>query len=121
MSKQFVVHTQVIENYGAHAENGKHEDGNAYWKFKGGDTYVVENAERVQDAVAAVMAYVSNDISWKEFPVKWESYASWWHELITHNDQASTQRELDRVITIDVDNPAGEQYMNCTDPWEWDF
>ena len=43
----FVVHTQHLENYGAHAENGKHADGNAYWKFKGGDTYFVEGTERV--------------------------------------------------------------------------
>ena len=39
---KFVVHTQTLENYGAHSESGKFADGQTYWKFKGGDTYVVD-------------------------------------------------------------------------------
>tara|TARA_R100001126_G_C4824620_1_gene148561 strand:+ start:508 stop:861 length:354 start_codon:yes stop_codon:yes gene_type:complete len=100
----FVVHTQHLENYGAHAENGKHADGNAYWKFKGGDTYFVEGTERVQDAVAAVMAYTqgSNTIAFKEFPVKWEEYTSWWDELMRRNDVDTVERKLEHVIKLDV-------------------
>ena len=52
----FVIHTQAIENYGAHAEDGKFANGNAYWKWKNGKTYIVEGVEREQDAVAFVMA-----------------------------------------------------------------
>ena len=48
----YKVHTQTLENYGAHCESGKFEDGNAYWKFKGGTTYVVTGVDRLQDAVA---------------------------------------------------------------------
>ena len=121
MNVKFVVQTQHLENYGAHAENGKWEDGNAYWKFKGGDTYIVEGTERVQDAVAAVMAYVHQNVAWKEFPVKWEGYTSWWDELTSRNDADTVKRELHRAVTIDVNNPAGEQYMNGSDPWVWEF
>ena len=121
MNVKYVVHTQAMENYGAHAENGKWQDGNAYWKFKGGDTYIVEGTERVQDAVAAVMAYVHQNVAWKEFPVKWEDYTSWWDELTSRNDETLVKRELHRAVTIDVNNPAGEQYMNGSDPWVWAF
>ena len=122
MNVKFVVQTQHLENYGAHAENGKWEDGNAYWKFKGGDTYIVEGTERVQDAVAAVMAYVHQNVAWKEFPVKWQEYTSWWDEITTWDtDTDIVERELERAITIDVNNPAGEQYMNGSDPWVWAF
>lgn len=65
----FVVITQILENYGAHCEDGKFESGNAYWKFKGGDTYLVEDLDREQDAIAFVAALVmENDIGFKEFP-----------------------------------------------------
>ena len=37
----FVVHTQTLENYGAHSEDGLYSSGNAYWKFKGGKEYVI--------------------------------------------------------------------------------
>ena len=51
---KFVVMTQYLENYGAHCEDGKFANGNAYWKFKGGDDYLVEGLERPQDAMAFV-------------------------------------------------------------------
>ena len=101
---KYVVHTQHLENYGAHAENGKHADGNAYWKFKGGDTYIIKGVERVQDAVAAVMAYTqgSNTIAFKEFPVKWEGYTSWHDELPSRNDATLVERKLENAIKLDV-------------------
>ena len=46
MSK-LVIHTQYKENYGAHDWDGKGECPQ-YWKFKGGDTYVVENLTSTQ-------------------------------------------------------------------------
>ena len=65
----FIVTTQTIENYGAHAESGKFADGHSYWKFKGGDTYLVEDVARAADAMAFVAALViENDIGFKEFP-----------------------------------------------------
>ena len=50
----YAIHTQHLENYGAHAEDGKFSSGNAYWKMKGGVTYIVSGLDRVQDAVAFV-------------------------------------------------------------------
>ena len=42
----FIVTTQGLENYGAHAESGKFADGQNYWKFKSGSTYLVEDLDR---------------------------------------------------------------------------
>ena len=78
----FVVMTQGLENYGAHAESGAFADNNHYWKFKGGTTYIVSDVEREQDAVAFVMAAFSdNGLGWKEFPVEWETEADWLEKL----------------------------------------
>ena len=52
----FVVRTQTLENYGAHCESGRYADGMAYWKMKGGMDYLVQDLDRVQDAVAFVAA-----------------------------------------------------------------
>ena len=60
----FIVTTQTLENYGAHSESGKFSDGQNYWKFKGGDTYLVEDLDREQDAVAFVAALVMDNWSW---------------------------------------------------------
>ena len=56
-----VIHTQVCENYGSHDWNGEGECPQ-YWKFKGGNTYIVHNVsiednmskawwERVESAI----------------------------------------------------------------------
>lgn len=46
---KLVIQTQFRENYGAHDWDGKGECPQ-YWKFKGGDTYVVEvNLQEAQD------------------------------------------------------------------------
>ena len=77
---RFIVFTQVMENYGAHNDLGKHEPGGggAYWKFKGGDVYLVTGLTRMQDAVAYVAAIcMDNELSWKEFPVNWYRYEDW--------------------------------------------
>ena len=46
-----VVHTQIRENYGAHDWDGQGECPQ-YWKFKGGNTYVVHgvSVENAQDS-----------------------------------------------------------------------
>ena len=69
----YKVHTQTLENYGAHCESGKFEDGNAYWKFKGGTTYVVTGVDRMQDAVAFIASIITtNNIHYKEFVSTYE-------------------------------------------------
>ena len=69
----YKVHTQTLENYGAHCESGKFEDGKAYWKFKGGTTYVVTGVDRLQDAVAFIASIITtNNIHYKEFVSTYE-------------------------------------------------
>jgi hypothetical protein len=78
----FVIRTQVLENYGAHCEDGKFSSGNAYWKMKGGMDYLVQDLDRVQDAIAFVAAAFSdNGIGYKEFPVEWMTEAEWIAQL----------------------------------------
>jgi len=98
---KFVVHTQFLENYGAHAESGKFADGMAYWKFKGGDTYVVSGLDRMQDAVAFVAAIsIDNGIGGKEFPKHWTTYDEWMEELA---DDSEDYREYQIKSAIEVD------------------
>ena len=78
----FVIKTQFLENYGAHCEDGKFSSGNAYWKFKGGSEYLVQDLDRVQDAVAFVAALaMENGIGAKEFPIEWMSEEQWIAQL----------------------------------------
>lgn len=44
---KLVIHTQFKENYGAHTWDGEGECPQ-YWKFKGGDTYVVRDISNAQ-------------------------------------------------------------------------
>jgi len=79
---QFVISTQILENYGAHAEDGKFSSGNAYWKMKGGNDFVVSGLDRMQDAVAYVAALcMENNIHFKEFPIEMQSYDEWMVKL----------------------------------------
>ena len=63
-----LVEFQTLENYGAHAEDGKAINGNAHWKFKGGATVLVQNMGTEQNALALAAALkMTNGIGWKEF------------------------------------------------------
>lgn len=74
----FIVTTQTLENYGAHCEDGRFASGNAYWKMKGGNDYLVRGVDRPQDAMAFVMAAFSeNNIGYKEFPVEVQTMSEW--------------------------------------------
>jgi len=78
----FIVTTQTIENYGAHADSGLYADGHSYWKFKGGDTYLVEDLDRAGDAMAFVAAMVmENGIGYKEFPSAVMTVQEWADDL----------------------------------------
>lgn len=77
----FVITTQVLENYGAHCEDGRFASGNAYWKMKGGTDYLVTGLDRIQDAVAFVAAFMENNLGWKEFPTSWKTESEWMNDL----------------------------------------
>lgn len=74
--KTFLIKTQTLENYGAHDKDGRFINGNAYWKLKGGNDYIVTGLDRVQDAVAYVAARGANTVSFKEFPLEWSEVPS---------------------------------------------
>ena len=85
MSKfKTLITTQYLENYGAHSENGKFEDGNAYWKFKGGEQYVIStNSHKEANAVAFMSAYLqkeNNNCRGKELITSWEMLPTHWVE-----------------------------------------
>jgi len=76
-----------MENYGAHCADGKFASGNAYWKMKGGNDYIVSGLDRMQDAVAFVAAIaIENGIGYKEFPVDFKTYAEWEADLPEEQD-----------------------------------
>ena len=85
MSKyRTLITTQYLENYGAHSENGKFEDGNACWKFKGGEQYVIStDSHREANAVAFLSAYLqkeNNNCHGKEVITSWEFLPFGWCE-----------------------------------------
>ena len=79
---KYAISTQYMENYGAHSESGK-----AFWKMKGGDTYIVSGLNRYQDAIAYVVGEYSENNSdhYREFVTSWQTEEEW-HELITHDE-----------------------------------
>jgi len=85
-----LVTTQYLENYGAHSENGKFADGNAYWKFKGGEQYVISsNFPREANAVAFLSAYLQKDNDsryGKQLVTSWEMLPDGWVEEDTFNE-----------------------------------
>ena len=94
----FIVTTQTLENYGAHSESGKFADGQNYWKFKGGDTYLVEDLDREQDAVAFVAALVmDNGIGYKEYPSAVMTVQEWEADL--PNDAGEPQSCRDYYLS----------------------
>ena len=99
----FIVTTQTLENYGAHAESGKFADGQNYWKFKGGDTYWVEDLDREQDAMAFVAALVmENGIGYKEYPSAIMTVQEWAADLPDDAGDVQSCREyyLSQVIRV---------------------
>ena len=104
----FIVTTQTLENYGAHAESGKFADGQNYWKFKGGDTYLVEDLDREQDAVAFVAALVmDNGIGYKEYPSAVMTVQEWAADLPDDAGDIQSCRDyyLSQVIRVSPNAP----------------
>ena len=104
---KFVIHTQTLENYGAHAESGKYSDGNAYWKFKPGTTYIVSDCERVQDAAAFVMAAFSeNSVGWKEFPCEYQTELEW---LESMEEDSEDYQAFQKEVAVNVSPKTGRK------------
>lgn len=101
----FIVITQILENYGAHCEDGKFSTGNARWKFKSGETYLVEDLDREQDAMAYVAAaFTVNSIDFKEFPTKVITWNEYW-DMICDDDEDYRDFQLDQVKVVSPHSP----------------
>lgn len=75
---KLVIQTQIKENYGAHDWDGQGECPQ-YWKFKGGNSYVVEGLtgkminKIAQDGIPTLSALIEqSDESWEEYILDWE-------------------------------------------------
>ena len=98
--QNFVVRTQILENYGAHCEDGTYSRGQHYWKMKGGSDFLVQDLDRIQDAVAFVMAAFSeNCIGAKEFPVEWMTEQEWIDQLPDDEDYRDFLKEQVLVVS----------------------
>lgn len=113
----FVVITQILENYGAHCEDGRFASGNAYWKFKSGETYLVEDLDRAQDAMAYVAAaFSANSVEFKEFPTKvmtWDEY----YDTIRLDDPDYQNFQLDQIKVVSPSSP-GEVESFADSIWD---
>ena len=74
---KIIVHTQIMENYGAHDWDGTGACPQ-YWKAKGGNTYVVEGVTVDQAMTDQFWDSVTNAIveyneSWKEYVISMEA------------------------------------------------
>jgi len=123
-----VLQTQIRENYGAHAWDGEGECPQ-HWKYKGGNTYIVEGvtAEQAQSAEywAEVEGLVySNDEYWNEYVIdsslvdevdfdesnhceSWETPTyltkseGEWYGKRTDTDPAGFRPEILKMVTVD--------------------
>tara|TARA_R100001509_G_scaffold49873_1_gene27229 strand:+ start:1597 stop:1941 length:345 start_codon:yes stop_codon:yes gene_type:complete len=105
----YVISTQILENYGAHTEDGRYANGNAYWKFKGGMDYLIKGLDRAADAVAFAHAYINRDmdgvqtnsLSIKEYICTHCHYDEWLDSIADlHEDYQQFKKE--ELIEIDV-------------------
>ena len=111
----FIVTTQTLENYGAHSESGKFADGQNYWKFKGGDTYLVEDLDREQDAVAFVAALtMENNLSFKEYPSAVMTVQEWAADLPDDAGEMQSCRDyyLSQVKRVSPNNLKDRKTVN---------
>ena len=104
--QNFIVRTQILENYGAHADEGSYSRGQHYWKAKGGNDYLVTGLDRYQDAWAFVAAAFSeNSIGYKEFPTECITEEEW---IASLPDDAEYRDFLKEVVLV-VSPATGKQ------------
>jgi len=110
----YVVSTQHVENYGAHCEDGKFSSGNSYWKFKGGQDYIVKDVDRPADAMAFVMAAFSmNSIMFKEFPTEVKTFEEWNADLPEDEEYRKFLKEQVLVVSPLTGNDFEKGVLNA--------
>jgi len=114
----YIVMTQILENYGAHCEDGRFSSNNHYWKMKGGETYLVEGLDRAQDAMAYVAAaFIENGLSFKEFPTRVFTLDEYWGTF-EQDDTDYINFQLDAIKVVSPHSP-GE--VGSFKDSEWDI
>ena len=90
---QLLITTQIQENYGAHDWDGEGECPQ-YWKFKGGNDYVVKKFNDVNKATDTVMALrsqiESDNYAFREWVIAWEVVAD---DYLTEFEQSQLDYE----------------------------
>jgi hypothetical protein len=100
----FIVETQILENYGSHEGEGTHAKGESYWKCKGGNTFLVHGCERSADAWAFVMAAFSeNNIYFKEFPVSVTTFDEYLEETLGAMSDRTREFYESQIMVVSPD------------------
>jgi hypothetical protein len=119
MTDEFIVETQILENYGSHDAEGTYAQGESYWKCKGGNTFLVHGCRDMADAWAFVMAAFSeNNIHFKEFPTS-VSTVDEHEEVLNGMGERSSKyfREQIKVVSPDT----GKEIQKYSDWIEENF
>jgi len=116
MSK-LVIHTQHKENYGAHDWDGKGECPQ-YWKFKGGNTYVVRDLSsahinKIADQGIPTLTKLieSKSEAWEEYILGWEIVDNSAKECDDWESVIEFQWSIDRWTCLRVTNNDEYGYM----------
>lgn len=116
---KLVIDTQHCENYGAHSWNGEGECPQR-WKFKGGETYVVENLTPTQVAKieANGIPTLSNlietaDHSWKEYVTGFN--------IVDDNASACDEWKTPYTLSYEGGKWVAKRFEEAQDHWEPGF
>ena len=102
MQATYIIQIQDIENYGIHNDEPCH-----YWKFKGGDTLVVENAPD-RDATVIAAVNLTKCVGGTYF----QSFVRGWEK--TNSDHVRQQLAIDPYIKVidwaDLEEEANKKF-----------
>ena len=117
MSK-LIIWTQHRENYAAHHEDYQHGVDEAYWKFKGGNTYVVRDLSTAhinkiaEHGIPTLTKLIeSKDEGWEEYILGWEIMDDDARECEDWDSVIEFQWSIDRWTCLRVQNNDEFGYM----------
>lgn len=116
---KLVITTQHRENYGAHDWDGKGECPQ-YWKFKGGDTYVVRDLSSdqvnkiIEEGIPTLTKLIeSKTEAWEEYILGWEIMSDADKECEPWESAIEFQWKGDRWVCLKVTNNDEYGYMRA--------
>jgi hypothetical protein len=113
--QKLVIHTQYRENYGAHDWDGTGECPQ-YWKFKGGNTYVVPNFKDFNNVNGVISKLIAEaGITYKNYGS--EEYILDW-DIVPHSEKVCEDWETPTEIFIHKDKITAMKVIdNREDGW----